>query len=129
VCKRRFVAQRISEYYVKTLATAMFETEHRMGIALIHQKECAVLRWGNMTSRPFGLAMTPCLGDHRCTSGRKFDRIGEKTRYGTRQVYWMCETHGPVAQTFSTHLVGWWQAGLAGHLARWDELMDPPPPI
>jgi hypothetical protein len=98
-------------------------------MALIQQEQCALLRWGNMTSRPFGLAMEPCPGSPRCISGRKFENIGTKTRYGTRQVYWTCQQHGRVAQTFSRDLVGWWQAGEAGHLARWSKLMDPPPPI
>jgi len=124
-----FSLQTDSEGYVGTLARAMFATERRLGMAIIRQNKTALLRWGNMASRPFGLNVWPCRPGETCDSGRTFLRIGEKTSFGTRQVYWECAQHGEVVQTFSRFLVGWWLSGGNGHLARWSELINAPLPM
>jgi len=98
-------------------------------MAFIQKEKTALLRWGNVKSRPFGVALKNCHSNEKCDSPRKFMGISQANRYGVRQVNWICEKHGDVSQVFDKSLVGWWTAGKAGHLARWNEIIDPPSPI
>jgi len=117
------------EGYVDILFAAMFATDRLMGVAVLHKNEFALLRVGNFVSRPFGIARAPCTPGVPCDGAQKFQRIGNKTQFETRQVFWMCDKHRIVSQTFSKHLVGWRMAKIYGHIAQWNDFLPTPPPI
>lgn len=106
----------------------MFATEQRMGMVLIHKEKIALLRWGNFTSRPFGVALRACHPETICKSGKKFVGV-TKTKLGTWCATWMCQEHNRVAQTFPPSLVGFWMAGSAGHLAYYSDMVVAPLPM
>jgi hypothetical protein len=99
---------------------------HRFGIAFFHKSSTALLRWGNLIDRPFGIDPAPCIKGEMCNKGRRVVSVGRETGpLGRIEVKWFCREHKEITQQFSPNLVGYWPVGFAGHIARWDKFIAP----